>query len=146
MSELGSMSTLAANIVRLLHLALVIFVVTVPFLGGNAPWSVFAIHAMTVVTLLVHWVSGQNACFLTLLESKLRGIPSRNSFMHSIVTPVYQIDNARLREIVHAVTPVLGLISAVRLSSRWEQVKEDIKRCMAASGYAKAADARESAL
>ncbi len=123
----------AANIVRLLHLALVIFVITVPFLGGNPSWSLFAVHVMTVITLLVHWVSGQNACFLTLLESKLRGIPSTNSFMHSIVTPVYQIDNAKLREIVHAVTPVLGLISAVRLSSRWDQVKEDIARCLKAS-------------
>lgn len=125
--------TFAANLVRLLHLALVLFVVAVPFLGGNPPWSLFAVHCMTVITLVVHWLTKQNACFLTLVESSLRGIPSTQSFMHSIVSPVYSIEDIDLKYLVHRVTPVLGIISALRLSSRWDVMKDDLAKCYKAA-------------
>ena len=121
--------TLAANVVRVIHLALVLFVVIVPFAGKDTHWSVLAVHCMTVLTLLVHWITKQNACFLTMVESTLRGVPNTESFMYSIVAPVYQIDDAKLRNIVHMVTPVLGLISAVKLSGKWNQMKEDLAKC-----------------
>lgn len=119
--------TFAANVVRALHLGLVAFVIITPFVN-DAHWSVFALHLMTIVTLLAHWWTNQNACFLTLLESMLRGIPQSKSFMYSLVSPVYQIKDADLRNIMHTVTPLLGVVSACRLSARWDSVKEDIRR------------------
>lgn len=122
--------TLAANIVRLIHLALVLFVVVVPLAAGkDTHWSILAVHCMTVVTLLVHWITKQNACFLTLVESTLRGVPNTQSFMYSIVAPVYQIDDAELRDIVQVVTPILGVISAVKLSNKWAEMKEELVKC-----------------
>ena len=118
--------SVAADIVRLIHLALVIFVVVTPFIGKHASWSVLVLHCMTVITLVVHWMTGQSACFLTMMESALRGIPTGKSFMHSIVSPVYQIEDVDLRHIVHRVTPVLGLISAFHLSTKLDQLKADL--------------------
>jgi hypothetical protein len=120
--------SVTANFIRLLHTLLVLFVIGVPFLADNQSWCIFAIHCMTVITLLVHWWTKQSACFLTLLESTLRGIPSHRSFMHSIVNPVYQIDDTELKRLVHLVTPILGIISAIRLSSKWKEMKDDIDR------------------
>lgn len=118
--------TFAADIVRLLHLALIAFVVCVPFITEGAHWGIYAIHCMTVITLLVHWWTNESTCCLTLLESMLRGIPTERSFMHSLVNPIYRIDDVSLKRLVQLVTPLLGLISASHLSSNWNLIKRDV--------------------
>lgn len=111
-------SIVVANCIRMLHLLLVLFVVAVPFIRG-ARWPLLLIHFMTVLTLMVHWLLHEDTCFLTLVESTWRGVPLEYSFMYRLVSPIYKIEDADLKQLVMYVTPALGLISLHRLVKAW---------------------------
>lgn len=113
-----------ANIVQIIHIIVVLFTFFTPFLE-KVDWTILMLHVTTVVSLLTHWIFNQDTCFLTLVESELRGIKQENSFMYSIVSPIYKIKDIELKKIVMIVVPILGLISAIRLYKRWGSVKSD---------------------
>jgi hypothetical protein len=112
--------------IRLLHLCLVLFVIIVPFLP-RVEWTILVLHVSTVMTLLVHWLLNNDGCFLTMVESRIRGINESESFMHSIVSPVYKISDVELRELVSNITPLLGLVSLTRLFRDMDLIKSDLR-------------------
>jgi hypothetical protein len=57
----------------------------------------------------------------------MRGISESESFIHSIVSPIYKISDADIRELVSNITPLLGLVSLARLFQNKELIKSDIK-------------------
>lgn len=116
---------LLANVVRLIHVSIVVFIIVVPFIKTRN-WMLFVLHSVAVVTLMAHWYLDEDTCFLTFLESALRGIPVQESFMYSIVSPVYKISDEEIKDIVMMVTPLLGMISFGRILSDWEQIKRDV--------------------
>lgn len=102
-----------ANVVFVLHLLLIIFMITVPFV--EVPWSINLLHFTVVGSIIIHWLANDDSCFLTLLESKLRGIPTTSSFMYSLVSPVYQVKDETLSQIGKIALPVLGGVSLYKL-------------------------------
>jgi len=52
-----------------LHTILVLFIVVIPFIGKN---YLLFLHAITGITILIHWIFNNNICSLTLIEYKLR--------------------------------------------------------------------------
>jgi hypothetical protein len=100
-------------IVKLAHTAIVSFVTFTPFIP-YASNEKFLLHITSVLCLKVHWFYNNDACFLTYLETKLRGIQNNKSFIHSIVSPLYNISNT----LVTNITLSLGLISSIRLLIR----------------------------
>jgi len=117
--------TIWINIVRLLHTFIVVFTIITPFIP-NIPWTYLLLHVTAVASLLLHWILSNDACFLTLVECYLRGVPDSESFIHSIVSPIYKIDDKDLQELVIKLTPLLGLISLVRLINMRKVVRADI--------------------
>jgi hypothetical protein len=115
-----------ANIVRLIHMGIIGFVVVCPFLKKRN-WMVDVLHVVSVITLLAHWYLDEDTCFLTFLESMLRGIPTNQSFMYSIVSPIYKISDESLKSIVVHATPILGLISVMRIMNNWDVIQRDLK-------------------
>lgn len=117
---MGTVSDVLANVVRALHMLLITFVVIVPFLyftnaeliqGPLKLWPLLILHFTVCVSLLVHWKFNDDTCFLTVVESSLRGIPMKNSFMHSIVSPIYKIQNETMKQVSSYGVPVLmGLV------------------------------------
>lgn len=101
------------HIIRFLHLCLILFVVLTPFL--KTPWTIAVLHATTIISLLAHWYVDQDTCALTLLESLITGEPHNTSFMHQLVSPIYKIQDDRIKQIVWYVTPLLGLLSLFKL-------------------------------
>jgi hypothetical protein len=104
-----------ATIVWLLHVAFIAWFVLAPF--TNIP-SMLVLHAIAFPFLLLHWVTNADACFLTLVEKKLRGVDDGKSFFYNLVSPIYLlngISDADLRQGVMLGSGVLWLVTVNKL-------------------------------
>ena len=86
---------LLANIIALLHLILVIFVVSTPFVTDNPLILLF--YSFIVFSIMFHWITNNDACVLTLIESKLRNKKSNQTFMGRLISPVYRVSSLQIR-------------------------------------------------
>ncbi len=87
------------------HLLLVSFTLIAPF--TNRP-GILLLHISYTMSLLVHWYFNNNTCCLTLLESSITGKDSSNTFMHTLISPMYNISESNLSTIVWIITVLLG--------------------------------------
>jgi hypothetical protein len=97
-----------ANIIWLFHLLVILFVILAPFTKIPA---ILILHITFSVCLLVHWAANSNICSLTVIESYFRGLPPSDTFMHQLISPMYDISSTDLNEIVHIVTYITMFIS-----------------------------------
>jgi uncharacterized protein DUF2784 len=111
-----AMMNLAAQFVSLLHVLLILFVASVPFLALEFPW--YMLHLTVVLGLVVHWALRTDVCALTYIEASLRGMPPDKSFIYSIVGPVFNIEDSTLRKFVFTSTILLGFLSAYRVTKK----------------------------
>lgn len=138
---------IAANIVRVIHILVVLFVVLVPFSRNFfAPDSIYPgflllLGAILLPWLVMHWLVNDSTCCLTVLESQLRGVPMNGTFMHSILDPVYRfvsddhLNNKTLSSVVIVVTTGLWLKTLWELKTmQWQPVREMIDVFMDVSG------------
>lgn len=101
-------------IVRIVHLGFIAWMIWAPFSGTP---EILLMHAVMCPFLMLHWLTNSDGgCFLTLLEKKLRGIDDDESFIHSIVAPLYVIDDAVLKKVVFGTTLVLWGITLGNLA------------------------------
>lgn len=122
-----------ANLIRTLHFLLIAFVVVVPFLyvWPNESlvvklWPLLILHFTVCVSLLVHWKFNDDTCFLTVVESSLRGIPMKNSFMHSIVSPIYKIQNDTIKQVSSYGVPMLMAFVAFQIFAMRSDIYHDM--------------------
>jgi hypothetical protein len=78
----------AADVVRVVHALVVLFVVATPLLASDR--MVLLFHALVCVSLMLHWRLNDDTCVLTLLECRLRGVDRKESFMQRLVSPIYK--------------------------------------------------------
>lgn len=110
---------LAAYLVAIIHTCIVVYVVAAPFVAGsNVTQRVLYFWVST--SIITHWMVGNSMCILTVIENKLRGVHSDESFIHRIVSNVYDLDkvlpNKKLRQAVHFVTVFLWWWNAINLA------------------------------
>lgn len=67
----------------------------------------YILHMMIGIVLMLHWMMNNDVCVLSLAESYARGVPLNDSFIHRIVSPVYQISNESISLICWILTPIL---------------------------------------
>lgn len=103
---------LLANIIKALHIFIILFMIIAPFTGKPYLWL---LHIVFGLSLLVHWSLKNDLCCLTLLEGQLRGIHTKETFIHSLVSPIYSIDDSNLSVICYRSTILLMLLSSYRL-------------------------------
>ena len=103
------------NLVRFLHVALVLFMVTVPLAAHGL---LLILAEAGYVLLFLHWFTNNDVCALTLLEQHLRGIEKSSSFVQSVVGPVYGLSNTNIGRCVWVVSVILFTIGLIRLSLR----------------------------
>jgi hypothetical protein len=111
-----------ANVIRLFHYLLVLFMVVIPFIG-QAPMLI--LHITFAVSIIVHWLGNSDVCALTLLECQLRGVPKTKSFMHQLISPVYTVPPKTVTNALYIALTVLGMISLRRLlkTTQWRNFK-----------------------
>ena len=83
-----SAKELVAKIVRVMHYLFMIFMVLTPFVGNEL---LLSYHFITVPFLLLHWITNNDVCALTLMESKLTGVPEDQTFTGSVIKPIYNM-------------------------------------------------------
>ena len=82
-----------AILVRFIHIILIMFMVLAPFSNN---FQIFLLHVMSSVTIFTHWYFNNDACFLTQVEAYLLKKSPENTFISSIVSPVYMIKNQEI--------------------------------------------------
>lgn len=75
-------------LIQAAHLATIAFLLLAPLMSNP---GVLVLHNVAVPAILVHWMTNSDVCILTLMESKLRGIPSSSTFFDRLVGPVYRL-------------------------------------------------------
>jgi hypothetical protein len=100
--------SLVATFIRVIHILLVLFIIVVPFTNSE---YFLTLHAIGIPGLIIHWVTNNNLCSLTLLESKLTGEQIDNTFIGKIVHPFFEINDYTIYTIVLG----LWLISLYKL-------------------------------
>ncbi|KAI9183746.1 uncharacterized protein BJ171DRAFT_629096 [Polychytrium aggregatum] len=94
-------SDIAANLIFLIHVGVVVFVVTGAFMSDPL---ILVLHIIVCLGIIAHWVLGNSACFLTILECYLRGVKPDDSFVHRIVSPIYHIRDDQVRPVARTIT------------------------------------------
>ena len=79
-----------ATIVRLCHLALIAFIVLAPFI--NSEW-LLTMHAIIIPGIMIHWITNNNMCSLSYLESKLTNTPMDITFIARVLHPFFEVNN-----------------------------------------------------
>ena len=72
-------------VIFLLHILICAWALVAPFSSKEAKLS----YILIMPVVAIHWMTNDQSCCLTLLESKLRGVGTTESFIHKLVTPVY---------------------------------------------------------
>lgn len=103
----------AASWVRALHIALVAFVVLAPLVPDLWP-----LHALLVPLLWLHWATNEDACALTELEKRLRGVDEAGSFVHSVVGPVFRMGESDWGRVCWGVSAAAWALTLARLATR----------------------------
>ncbi len=108
------MKQVVASLIRVIHVVVVLFIGLTPF-HYNAAWPTLLMHVTSSLSLLVHWYFNDDSCFLTLLETKMRGVDVTESFIHQLVSPFYKVHDKVVRTFVFKATLLLAAISSIRL-------------------------------
>lgn len=118
---------IAADCIRVLHILLVMFVLIVPFCrplfpqDSPLPGLLIVMEVVVIPAILIHWVTNQSTCCLTMLECSLRGVPANQTFMHQLLDPVYRfvsndhLDNETLKPCMYTIIILLWLKSVYEL-------------------------------
>ena len=104
---MASGSTLA-SIVKICHWALILFILLAPILGNEI---MLTYHAIMVPGILIHWVTNNNVCSLTMLESQLTNIPTDKTFIGQILHPFFEVNNM----LIYALVIGLWLLTMYKL-------------------------------
>jgi len=108
------MKELLGIVVRILHYLILAFSVFAPIFG-NEFW--LSMHVIAMPTMMFHWITNQNVCSLTLLESKLRGRDCNKTFISEVLYPFFSMSNDR---VIYTLTFVWWLIALYKLKTQYD--------------------------
>jgi len=86
------MDKILLNLIVALHTIMVLLIIIIPFVGKN---YLLFLHALSGIFIMVHWLTNNNICVLTLIEHELREritgkpVDRNNCFMARLIEPVY---------------------------------------------------------
>lgn len=90
-------------------MGLICYMTYVPLFGGLEN---LVLAVAGYVVLFAHWLMNKDTCVLTLVEQHLRGVPKGDTFLQSLVGPVYGLGGSRF---VWAVSILLFGLAVLRL-------------------------------
>lgn len=108
-----------AALIRILHVVFIAWMVYAPF---SSDFDMVLLHSFIAPFLMLHWITNNGDCALTMLEKHVRGLEhDHESFIHKLVAPVYVIDDSSLKKMVFGSTLVLWCISVSRVYTFMQQ-------------------------
>ena len=100
------------KIVRFIHAIFMVFILIAPFTNFEL---LLSYHFIIIPFLWMHWITNNDICALTFIESKITGEDMDSTYMASIINPIYQIKNRDF----YIITAVLFVITTYRLYSKY---------------------------
>jgi hypothetical protein len=101
-----------ADIIWIIHCFIVLFIILAPF--SNTP-AILILHAISSISLMLHWWASSDVCCLTVLESNLRGLDRKDTFLHKFIAPIYNISEYNLNNLIWTITLITFSISIYKL-------------------------------
>ncbi len=98
--------------INLFHLFLVLFTIVAPF--TDRP-GILILHISYTISLLSHWYLNDNSCCLTIFESTITGSDTTDTFMHKLISPMYNISETNLSKLVWFSTIALLILSSYKM-------------------------------
>lgn len=112
-NNVSVLNLLLADGIFLFHSIIILFILFAPFI--NIP-AILILHITFALSLMVHWNANSNVCSLSVFESYLRGLNTReDTFTHQFIAPLYDISATEWSNIVWIVTFVVLCISIYKL-------------------------------
>lgn len=100
-------------VVKAIHLLFVLFVILTPFFGNEI---LLTYHMVLVPFVMLHWLTNNDTCALTLFESKLTGLDENDTFTGRIIKPIY---NAHIQSKYYYL--LLSFLLLVTFYKLWSQ-------------------------
>jgi hypothetical protein len=98
------------TLIKIIHYLFVFFMVATPFFGSEI---LLTQHFIICPFLILHWITNNDTCALTIIESKIRGVKDDETFMGNLIKPIY---NAHISsKHYYWVVGLLFLITTYRL-------------------------------
>lgn len=81
--------------IRVIHYILLIFAIFTPLLNPTTFTNEFLLnlHVVVMPGIIIHWITNNNVCSLTLLESYVTNKPMDQTFIASVLHPFFQIND-----------------------------------------------------
>lgn len=102
-------STVALYTIKVIHLIFIFYVILTPFMTDNKLF--LFLYVMILLCTILHWKMASDKCILTLIEQKISGRESDDTFIGKVVSPVYTITSEDIKN----TTLVLLLIGIFKL-------------------------------
>lgn len=114
------MAEILANMVWVIHFFFVLFILITPFTDRR---SLLVYHTIFVPSMLLHWLTNNNTCSLTLVEKRLRKKHDKKDdeeddcFTCKIIEPIYDFrkNNYDYSLLIYIVTLGLFAISSCKV-------------------------------
>lgn len=81
------------TLVKVIHWIIILLNIFVPFMDN--PY-LLQLYVICVPFMWLHWMTNDDTCALTLMESRLRGVSSNETFLHEIISPIYKFQGRRM--------------------------------------------------
>jgi hypothetical protein len=100
-----------------------LFIIGVPFI--DSPYFMM-LHVIFIPFLLLHWVTNNDTCVLTLIEKYMRGIKTKDDedecFTCRIINPMFNFNltNKDISKYLYTVVISLWIISVLRLTTKFK--------------------------
>lgn len=109
---------LLLQLITLIHILFILFVLAPPFINSN---YFLLLHIIVIPFLILHWITNDNNCILTILEKNLRNMKSKKDeedcFMCKLIEPIYDVNKnySRFSSIIYVTTIGLWIVSMYKL-------------------------------
>lgn len=80
-----------------------------------APKRILRAYSIIIVILFFHWMTNDDTCILTHLESKITGKPKDETFIGRVIKPIYKIDETDSKLVLKTVFFLLWMLTQYRL-------------------------------
>lgn len=113
--------SLVVLLIQILHIIIIIGFLYGPFLK-----SLFSmlIYLLLLIGLISHWILNNNACLLSQLEAKYRNIPTSDSFIYRLLTPMFELNHSQFSYFIYLITFILFIIVLYKVikSPEWNDM------------------------
>ena len=114
--------------INIIHLIVILIIIIVPFSGSN---YYLLSYIILIPFIMVHWITNNNSCCLTLMEQKIRQkmtgepIDKNETYMHKIIGPIYDFkkNNNDMSTFIYTATIILWLFACRGLYSNYKNNK-----------------------